>query len=93
MADIIESYIGCPCACGCHNPMPYEALTHDWQVEQCGGTGCNRKFEFRGWHRPTESDRENFVIQSRPFPPRINGRFAGKPNPASPMARIFERIG
>ena len=76
MAELIEDFTGAPCKCGWGNPLPSECLRDEWQREECGGSGCNRQFEYRGWHRPTETDREAFVIQSRPFPYRVAGRFA-----------------
>ena len=64
---IRESLSGAPCECGWKNPLPAEALRDDWQTSVCGGSGCDRLFEYRGWRCPTESDREGFVIQSRPL--------------------------
>ena len=76
--QVVEDSIGAPCTCGWRNPIPCECLSHDWQRAECGGRDCRKQFEFRGWHRPTESDREDYVIQSRPWPFRINGRFASR---------------
>lgn len=79
---LIEDLSGAPCTCGWGNPIPCECLSHDWQRAKCGGSSCGKEYEYRGWHRPTESDREAFVIQSRPFPFRIAGRFASRnPHP------------
>jgi hypothetical protein len=76
METYTESYIGVPCSCGYNNLLPQETLSHDWQRLICSYSGCKKRYEFRGWHKPLEDDRENFVIQSRPFPYRIKGKFA-----------------